>query len=1254
MPQPKFTVSPSRIARYYFHECDRYLRYTSTPSERRAEEGVPARESRRSPIAEAILDGGFRWEERILDQFLAGKVIVGDAGEPDAPVHETRHDAAGTIAALLGASDGQAVYQGTLRAPASFYAEYRLDPGFVTVVDCYPDLLWVADPGGGAAPEVRVIDAKATDTARLAHRIQVGLYALILDHVLAGAGHAGYFSPTRQGGVWLYGQAEPEWFDLARIIPPLETFLRHDLMRVLSGPADEAFWHLSHRCEWCDWYPSCRVEADATQNVSLVPALSSFAKRHLAETAPPVTTLTDLAGLLDRPDAADQLAGCASLEGRERSLRLQVDALVSDAEQSTGAASVAMPKGEHVMVIMTLQDEPLTGSLYGYSIRRGKGAELFGDGFAEVARVAPDGDEATITGLRRNLVRDLMAVLGPVDEWNRTHDEWKEQKTAQVFVFDSYERDLLVESLLAAVLDPDVAEEALALLFWFQRPELVDADDHPAGEVFFPVVIVSQVVRALVALPVTVTYRLADVCAALAPSEHAADYRPSDLFAFHLSNRMKSDAIYSVWEEDKAERIEWIENELSRRTWAVNSVITGLRERLEGSGALFAWPPKFLLPPGLNLRHPVLSRLAFVARYEAVLGYLETRTRRGAPAEERFARGHSVRLVCEGDGRFRLDGDPDGIDLERDDFPNWILTLDTEGGRRARLSFDDFVYRNKMHPPGHLDLALATVTDVGAGTVDMTLKGGEHFSPPERGDVCILEERFTDWLSDYLVGELKALDRQDDPWFVGLVTDPAGHRRDLTIGAAGRTAAALADEAGMTPSQREAFAGVLGHDVQLVWGPPGTGKTHFLAVSILCMVEAARRAGRPLRILLTAFTNAAIDNLLAKVTELQAARGLGAGVPVRKVGRMGAASPVPVLVPQEAAAFARREEVVVFGATVWQARKVDPAVLAYDVIVIDEGSQLKVGETAVAARRLRNGGRLVVAGDHKQLPPVIRGDYPHPNGEPALSGSILDCLVHADRDGVMLASLKENFRMCDVLCAYPASGTYPAEYRPFDAEVAGRRLTLSPAPAGGSASGNTGTDELIDAVLDPAYPLVVCIVEDVKATAHNPVEAALVARVVDALRDRMPVADDDEFHDEAVFVVSPHHAQIRAVRRSLRKLRGWDRLPQVDTVDKTQGQERDAVVISYGVSDVEYALSEREFIYSLNRLNVAVTRARAKSIVFLSRRLLEPPIQALDHDDVADGVAFMQGLAHWCESHGPAPLELTAAGERLTVLRASS
>ena len=1040
---PRFTVSPSRIARYYFHECDRYLRYTSTPKERKAEEGVPARAAHQSAIGKAILDGGFRWEERILDEFLAGRVITGTDGEPGAPVHETRHDAAGTVAALLGAADGQAVYQGTLRAPASFYAAYGLDPDFVTVVDCYPDLLWVADSGGAA--EVRVVDAKATDTARLAHRIQVGLYALILDHVLADAGLGGRFSPTRQGGVWLYGQPKPEWFDLSRIIPPLETFLRQDLVRVLSGRTEDAFWHLSRRCEWCDWYPSCRAEADTTQNVSLMPALSSFAKRHLAEAtrrSPPWPTS---AASWPGPTLPPSWPAAPPWKAGSARCSLQVDALLHDAEQPTGAASVAMPKAEHVMVVLTLQDEPLKGSLYGYSIRRAKGADLFGKGLETVSRVAPDGDEATISALRRDLVGDLMAILGRVDEWNRTHDLWNEQKTVQVYVFDSYERDLLVEALLAAATDPDpgVAEAALSLLFWFQRPELVDADDHPAAEVFFPVVVVSQVVRSLVALPVTVTYRLADVTAALAPSAYAADYQPSDLFAFQLSNRMKSDTIFAVWEEGKAERLEWIEAELNRRTWAVTSVIAGLRERLDGRGALFAWPPKFFLPPGLGFTHPLLSRLAFVARYEAVLDYLDIRAKRGAPAEERVASGDSIRLTALGDDRYRVDGIADGVDVETSGFFNWILTLDCESGRRARLAFDDFAYRNRSWAPKHLDLALARVAQVNDdGTLEIHLKGGEAFNAPERGDACLLEPRFSDWLSDRLVGELDQMDSEDDPWFLRLVADPVATRRALPADAVGRAALQLASSAGMTKSQLEAFAGAVGHDVQLVWGPPGTGKTHFLAVSLLALLEAAARAGRPLRVMVTAFTNAAIDNLLAKVAELQASLGLASAVPIRKLG--GAGGGAAALGPGDAAGFARQHERVVVGTTVWQARKVDPAQLAYDVVVIDEGSQLKVGESAIAARRLRPGGRLLIAGDHRQLPPVIAGEYPHADGEPLLSRSILECLVASDPDGAILAALTENFRMCDVLCAYPASSIYPAEYRPFDAGVAARRLALSP------------------------------------------------------------------------------------------------------------------------------------------------------------------------------------------------------------------
>ena len=197
-------------------------------------------------------------------------------------------------------------------------------------------------------------------------------------------------------------------------------------------------------------------------------------------------------------------------------------------------------------------------------------------------------------------------------------------------------------------------------------------------------------------------------------------------------------------------------------------------------------------------------------------------------------------------------------------------------------------------------------------------------------------------------------------------------------------------------------------------------------------------------------------------------------------------------------------------------------------------------------------------------------------------------------------------------------------------------------------------------MLDPDYPLVVCVLEGVQATAENAVEAGLVAEVVCALRKHLLTGDaryaDDEAGDAAfwrdgLFVVSPHRVQIRAVRRALDQRRSWQSPPFVDTVDKMQGQECDAVVVSYGVSDVEYAMGEKEFIYSLNRLNVAITRSRAKTITFLALPLLEPPVAAFEDDSIAEGIGFMQGLWRFAEREGDSRTVELADGATLRIHR---
>jgi superfamily I DNA and/or RNA helicase len=81
-----------------------------------------------------------------------------------------------------------------------------------------------------------------------------------------------------------------------------------------------------------------------------------------------------------------------------------------------------------------------------------------------------------------------------------------------------------------------------------------------------------------------------------------------------------------------------------------------------------------------------------------------------------------------------------------------------------------------------------------------------------------------------------------------------------------------------------------------------------------------------------------------------------------------------------------------------------------------------------------------------------------------------------------------------------------------------------------------------------------------------------------------------------------------------------------------QGQEAQAAIVSYGVSDPEYAAQEAEFIYSRNRLNVSITRAKSKCAIILSRQVLEAPPSVWDSLQVAEGLDLYGELCNWSDS----------------------
>jgi hypothetical protein len=267
-----------------------------------------------------------------------------------------------------------------------------------------------------------------------------------------------------------------------------------------------------------------------------------------------------------------------------------------------------------------------------------------------------------------------------------------------------------------------------------------------------------------------------------------------------------------------------------------------------------------------DYRDVLLSRLAFVARFESVVRYLQIRAGRSAPREERLTSGSALLLTYQGRGRYRLDPAQSDLPIDAGGFPNWLLHEDTLAGHRAAVGYDDFVNRARVWIPKNLPLALAGILKMeieqdGSITLDLEVKNGPSTPTLQKDSTYLLCPRFTDFNTDQVIAELDALNGEQDPFFLRLIRTPHLANESINTSPSIRSRVlALATSHGMTRSQQEAFAGILDSRLRLVWGSPGTGNTHFLALALLFLAEAQRGAGRPFRVLLIGFTHVSIDN----------------------------------------------------------------------------------------------------------------------------------------------------------------------------------------------------------------------------------------------------------------------------------------------------------------------------------------------------------------------------------------------------------
>ncbi len=1095
-------------------------------------------------------------------------------------------------------------------------------------------------------------------------------------------------------------------------------------------------------CEWCDNFEYCIKWQEEHEPVTLMPYLTSYAQEYLRRMDIPLSIDGFRKYVSEEANRKKLSEDCYSLKklliNDEQNLSALEKKLLQNKEDHDITAeikeqsSLAMPAWQDVCLILTVQRDEALDRMYALGLRASvqkEGIDPLGMGFRDTTdgrRYALDLERVFIAKTRddidactRQFMECLYEVLNKCSAYNVSTKEDRDRISVQGYVMDNYElinfEETLLDELLngAGATDEEYRDKLLAILYWQQGESMVTEVDEQAKDlgIDFPLIVITAAVKRLFSIPSYIAYDLGTVSDALIKEDA---YKKLEKYSHALSNTMKSDPINKLWDSGTTndDDFKGIKTHISIRLSTENRIVREMQKKL--GGQLRRRPEPFVLRScnsGMDVR---AAKLWTEYQYEELLKYHDMRSIRMNDLSQMADDGIIMRVSLVEENpiskdtypgsaagfkcRYRLENSDSyyngemflglllqaGNEKAEDELAG--LSKSAEGGKYLpqTIMFPDsqnaiaWIYGiDKIH----LKTGNDGVTYVeferfkGRESEEAAFSGGSEFYIVEqyknlqgkkveealKNDSTISAGRNADGGRTYLYPE-KWIKKMDDAAFLDdcLACKPYDKGYDFTA------------------SQKKAFKHLFENNLTLLLGPPGTGKTDFIARAVITLCKYySTKQGLSISVLVAANSHPAINNILAKISEkLEGTEGEPELYKFDKWDDHDADAIDGVTLAKDFTrdsdekragtiySYSSRKPFVM-GATCWQSYKSitkyngsdftpeNEMFTGYDIVVIDEASQMLMSAALISMQSSLDepNTRFLIVGDEDQLPPVLQGQYDTSEQPVDFYGSVFRTYYDTAREYGLdyIVPLEEQFRMNEVLSRYPAESIYDVDieaggsrkgYHAYDfgsedPKIATQKLKLK----------ETSGDDLIKVIADPEYPLIVCRIHDGGALEKRDAEIDIATELVKYLRTNMIDPDTGveyqtgEAGDKAFWgsssgeggmgIISPHHEQINRLRESIAVNTGMKRDDIfIGTVDKLQGRQREAVIVSYGVTDPEKAAGELEFIYSRNRLNVAMTRGKKKTVCILSDTLLDPSSELLsvDDDKILKGIDFMTGL----------------------------
>jgi hypothetical protein len=459
------------------------------------------------------------------------------------------------------------------------------------------------------------------------------------------------------------------------------------------------------------------------------------------------------------------------------------------------------------------------------------------------------------------------------------------------------------------------------------------------------------------------------------------------------------------------------------------------------------------------------------------------------------------------------------------------------------------------------------------------------------------------------------------------------------------------------PSKREFIGGHATTPILMVQGPPGTGKSYSTAFAIFARIQSAMRAGQGYRVFLSCKTHAATDVLLKNVLDVQQKlRDLRAkdrklfdthfdkrllDVPLYRVAPKE--PPLEGIIPltkdrDKPKGEPKNVEVLlqsnycVAGMTPggiydiikerWGSGEKLFGHELCDLLVLDEASQMNLPEALMAALPLKAEAPVIIVGDHRQMPPIVKHDWDtearRTFRQYQTYRSLFDTFRLQDPPPPIIR-FAESFRLHATMAEFLRREVYRHDGIEYHSKMT-ELLTA-----------HSHDDDFTAAVLDPAYPLVVVVHDEAASQVCNPFEQSLIGPILRTLADKAKYGLDPA---EGLGVVVPHRAQRAALQQAFPELSvidlttGLPARSAVDTVERFQGGERTVVMVSATESDRGYLLASAGFLLDPRRLTVAVSRAKRKMILVASRSIFS--LFSPDEETFTNALLWKNLLAKTC------------------------